>query len=241
MIEDGVFPDSLVIKDPVTEIRRVSHDTSLQHVLQMNDGTYKTALEVQRELLEHATQWLRGNEEDPLGGDSKEVIELWSDVLLRLETDVESLSDTIDWIAKRRILEAMRQRHDLTFDHPRLKAIDLQYHEMNEVRGLFPKLGCRTMCHIDEVNDAMSEPPVDTRAFFRGKCISTWPESVTSANWDSVVFDVGEPALQRIPMMDPLKGTKNHVGQLIAECSSVNELLSRLSDDVEQVIDDPGW
>jgi proteasome accessory factor PafA2 len=241
MIEDGVFPDSLVIKDPVTEIRRVSHDTSLQHALQMNDGTYKTALEVQRELLEHATQWLRGIDEDPLGGDSQEIIELWSDVLLRLETDLESLSDIIDWIAKRRILEAMRLRHELTIDHPRLKAIDLQYHEMNEVRGLFTKLGCRTMCHPDEVRLAMTEPPADTRAFFRGKCISTWPQSVTSANWDSVVFDVGEPTLQRIPMMDPLKGTKSHVGQLIAECSSVKELLSRLSDDVEQVIDDPGW
>jgi proteasome accessory factor A len=112
---------------------------------------------------------------------------------------------------------------------------------MNEVRGLFPKLGCRTMCHEDEVQLAMSEPPVNTRAFFRGKCISTWPQSVTSANWDSVVFDVGEPTLQRIPMMDPLKGTKSHVGQLLAECSSVKELLSRLSNDVEQVIDDPGW
>ena len=241
MIEDGAFPDSLVIKDPVTEIRRVSHDTSLQHALHMSDGSYKTALHVQRELLEHATQWLNGIDNDPLGGDSREIIELWSDVLTRLDTDVESLADTIDWIAKRRILEAMRLRHGLIFDHPRLKAIDLQYHEMNEVRGLFPKLGCRTMCNADEIVSAMSEPPVDTRAFFRGKCISTWPESVTSANWDSVVFDVGEPALQRIPMMDPLKGTKNHVGKLIEECSTVRELLSRLSDDVEQVIDDPGW
>jgi proteasome accessory factor A len=56
-----------------------------------------------------------------------------------------------------------------------------------------------------------------------------------------VVFDVGEPVLQRIPMMDPLKGTKDHVGRLFEECSSVSELLRRLGDDVEQVIDDPGW
>lgn len=241
MIEDGVFPDSLLIKDPVTEIRRVSHDITLQHALQMSDGSYKTALEVQREILEHAKNWLKEVDEDPLGGDSHEIIELWSDVLRRLDTDLESLADIIDWIAKRRILEAMRNRHGLSVDHPRLKAIDLQYHEMDEVRGLFPRLGCLTMCHLDEIVAAMSEPPVDTRAFFRGKCISTWPHSVTSANWDSVVFDVGEPTLQRIPMMDPLKGTRDLVGQLIEECSTVQDLLRRLSGDVEQVVEDPGW
>lgn len=241
MIEDGVLPDSLVVKDPVTEIRRVSHDTSLQHALQMEDGSFKTALEVQYELLEHATQWLASLDEDPLGGDSQEIVEMWGDVLIKLDSNPESLADTIDWIAKRRILEAMRQRHGLNWDHPRLKAIDLQYHDMNEERGLFSKLGIRTMCSTDEIFSAMCEPPVDTRAFFRGKCISKWPQSVSSANWDSVVFDVGEPTLQRIPMMDPLKGTRMHVGQLLQDCTTVNELLTRLSHDVEQVVDDPGW
>lgn len=241
MIEDGAFPESLVIRDPVTEIRRVSHDISLQHALHMDDGSFKTALEVQFQLLEHATDWLAHINEDPLGGDSQDIIDLWRDVLERLDSNPESLADTIDWIAKLRIIRAMSQRQGLSADHPRLKAIDLQYHEMNHTRGLFSKMGLRTMCHLNHISLAMSEPPIDTRAFFRGKCISTWPESVSSANWDSVVFDVGEPTLQRIPMMDPLKGTKNHVGQLIEECTSVNELLQRLSDDVEQVVDDPGW
>ena len=241
MIEDGAFPDSLVIGDPVTEIRRVSHDTSLSHALQMSDGSYKTALDIQDEILLHAAQYIKGLDVDPLGGDAEEIIELWGEVLHQLRTDPESLSNTIDWIAKRRILEAMRLRDDLSHDHPRLRAIDLQYHEMDMTRGLFPKLRCHTMCSTEDIDVAISEPPVDTRAFFRGKCISTWPQSVSSANWDSVVFDVGEPVLQRIPMMDPLKGTKDHVGRLFEECSSVSELLRRLGDDVEQVIDDPGW
>jgi len=241
MIEDGAFPDSLVIGDPVTEIRRVSHDTSLSHALKMSDGSYKTALDIQDEILLHAAQYIKGLDVDPLGGDAKEIIELWGKVLRQLRTDPESLSNTIDWIAKRRILEAMRLRDDLSHDHPRLRAIDLQYHEMDMTRGLFPKLRCHTMCRTEDIDVAISEPPVDTRAFFRGKCISTWPQSVSSANWDSVVFDVGEPVLQRIPMMDPLKGTKDHVGRLFEECSSVSELLRRLGDDVEQVIDDPGW
>jgi proteasome accessory factor A len=241
MIEDGVFPESLVIDDPVTEIRRVSHDTTMTHLVYMRDGSYKSALEIQNEILLHATAWVDKLQTDPLGGDCKDILVLWGNVLAKLKSDPDSLADTIDWIAKRRILDAMRKRDDLPYDHPRLKAIDFQYHEMSASRGLFPKLGCLTICEKNDVVRAMSEPPINTRAFFRGKCISTWPQSVTSANWDSVVFDTGEPTLQRIPMMDPLKGTERHVGHLFEECSSVRELLLRLGDDVEEVVDDPGW
>jgi proteasome accessory factor A len=207
----------------------------------MRDGSYKSALEIQNEILLHATAWVDKLQTDPLGGDCKDILVLWGNVLAKLKSDPDSLADTIDWIAKRRILDAMRKRDDLPYDHPRLKAIDFQYHEMSASRGLFPKLGCLTICEKNDVVRAMSEPPINTRAFFRGKCISTWPQSVTSANWDSVVFDTGEPTLQRIPMMDPLKGTERHVGHLFEECSSVRELLLRLGDDVEEVVDDPGW
>ena len=34
--------------------------------------------------------------------------------------------------------------------------------------------------------------------------------------------------LRRVPMMEPMRGTKAHVGRLIDECSSAAELLERL-------------
>ena len=52
---------------------------------------------------------------------------------------------------------------------------------------------------------AISEPPADTRAYFRGRCIDTFPEQVVAANWDSLVFDVGSDALRRVPMMEPMR------------------------------------
>lgn len=241
MIEDGVFPESLVIADPVTEIRRVSHDISLTHKITMTDGSVKTAIEIQREILQHAIQFITQQKVDFLGGDSPAVIQLWGEVLEKLDTDPEQLSDTVDWIAKLRVIKAMSIRDGISFDNPRMKAIDLQYHEMDEARGLFGKLRILTMCSSEEVAKAMTQPPLDTRAYFRGKCISTWPDAVTSANWDSVVFDIGEPLLQRVAMMDPLKGTHSHVEHLFRECGSPSELLERLGTQVEQVIDDPGW
>jgi proteasome accessory factor A len=88
----------------------------------------------------------------------------------------------------------------------------------------------------------MTEAPTDTRAFFRGECIRKWPKQVSAANWDSMVFDTGGPLLQRVPMMDPLKGTHSHVAGLLNSCETVTALLDALGHDaVEPVADDPGW
>ena len=35
------------------------------------------------------------------------------------------------------------------------------------------------------------EPPEDTRAYFRGRCISRYPDAIAAASWDSLIFDTG--------------------------------------------------
>ena len=75
---------------------------------------------------------------------------------------------------------------------------------------------------------AVSEPPLDTRAYFRGRCLAKWPDSVVAANWDSMVFDVGRDPLRRVPMMEPLRGGAAAVARLIDESQTPAELLARL-------------
>ena len=74
----------------------------------------------------------------------------------------------------------------------------------------------------------MTEPPEDTRAYFRGRCLQRWADHVVAANWDSIVFDVGDETLRRVPMMEPLRGTRAHVGTLVDESATPAELLARL-------------
>ena len=62
---------------------------------------------------------------------------------------------------------------------------------------------------------AVDMPPRGTRAWFRGQCLLRWPAAVVSANWDSMVFDLGTDPLRRVPMMDPLRGTAEHVDELL--------------------------
>ena len=73
-----------------------------------------------------------------------------------------------------------------------------------------------------------SRPP-GTRAWFRGKCLARWPDAVVTANWDSLVFDIGADPLRRVPMMDPLKGTAEHTGALLAQSTGPADLLNRLN------------
>ena len=50
-----------------------------------------------------------------------------------------------------------------------------------------------------------------------------------AASWDSVIFDVpGRPALQRVPLLDPLRGTRAHIGQVLESCADVTELFAAL-------------
>ena len=95
-------------------------------------------------------------------------------------------------------------------------------------RVKFDGTGLERITTDAEVEHAVHEPPADTRAFFRGRCLSRWPESIVAANWDSLVFDVGGDPLRRVPMMEPLRGTQAHVGSLIDDSNTAAELLEKL-------------
>ena len=51
-----------------------------------------------------------------------------------------------------------------------------------------------------------------------------------AASWDSVIFDVpGRDSLQRVPTLEPLRGTKAHVGGLLDRCRTAAELVAALT------------
>jgi proteasome accessory factor A len=138
------------------------------------------------------------------------------------------VADQVDWVAKHRVIDGYRSRHDLRWDDARLAAMDLQYHDLRPSKSLSSRVGLERIASDAEIDAAVTEPPPDTRAYFRGRCLQRWPQSIVAANWDSLVFDVGGDPLRRVPMMEPLRGTKAHVGSLIDECDSAADLLQKL-------------
>jgi proteasome accessory factor A len=230
LVEDDALPRTFVFRSPVAAMRQVSYDLGLSRALELTDGTTATALEVQWELLERSRKWAEQHGFDAVGGPVGErVLQEWEQVLAGLEADPSTVADRVDWVAKRRLLDGYRERHGLEWGDPRLAALALQYHDLRPERCLADRAGLRRLVGIDEVTHAMTNPPTDTRAYFRGRCLQRWAAQVVAANWDSIVFDVGESALRRVPMMEPMRGTEAHVGTLLNESASPADLLARLS------------
>ncbi|MHB1517067.1 MAG: depupylase/deamidase Dop [Acidimicrobiales bacterium] len=232
MIEDDVrCSRELAIADPVGAMHAVACDRELNRPVLMEDGSTATALDIQWELHGLARKYAEDRGLDCLGSPSigSAVLDRWEDVLHGLETDPMSLARQLDWVAKLQLIEAFRDRHRCDWDDHRLAALDLQYHDLRPSRSLFARLGMERLIDERSVQTAVTDPPVGTRAWFRGQCLRKWPAHVVTANWDSLVFDLGADPLRRVPMMDPLKGTANHVEELLETCSSPSELLDRLS------------
>jgi Pup amidohydrolase len=164
-------------------------------------------------------------EDDVMGA---EVLRRWEEVLAGLESDRDKVASVVDWVAKERVLHAFADRHGLAWGDVKLRAIDLQYHDMRPEKCLADRVGLETIVSLADAESAMTEPPETTRAYFRGRCLAKWPEDVVAANWDSLVFDVGDDPLRRVPMMEPRRGTAEMVGSLIDECSTARQLLDRL-------------
>jgi Pup amidohydrolase len=130
-------------------------------------------------------------------------------------------------------MESYRERDHLGWNAPKLALIDLQYADVDPRRSLYAALVAkgkiRRLITDDEIERARNHPPEDTRAYFRGRVMEKFGAAVVAASWDSVIFDVPDrPALQRVPLLDPLRGTREQVGQMLDECETVTDLFAAL-------------
>ena len=231
MIEDDAIGDDLTLAHPVTAIRQVSNDPSLDATVALGNGKRMTALDVQWQLLERARTWADRHGLDSVTvDDGKRVLEEWESVLTGLEHDPNDVADVVDWVAKKRLVDGYAQRHHLAPTDARLKAIDLQYSDLRRDRSLAERCGLRTLVDDGAVRDAVDTPPDSTRAYFRGTCLARFPGEIVAANWDSIVFDIGREPLKRVPMLEPLRGTKALTSELFASSATAADLIARLSD-----------
>ncbi len=234
MIEEDFFAVDLVVDRPVATLHAVSHDPSLKQLVKLRGGRTLTAVQLQMEYAEQARKFVEdrfGSDADPV---TLDVLERWESVLTRLETDPMSLSRELDWVAKLQILEGYRARDGLDWGAPRLAAVDLQYSDVRPEKGLYNRLSAAGRFeHVvseEEVAAAMTKPPEDTRAYFRGRCLAKYADEVAAASWDSVIFDLpGRDSLQRVPTLEPLRGAKEQVGALIDRCASAEELVDAIT------------
>jgi proteasome accessory factor PafA2 len=233
MIEDKFLTVDLSVEEPVSSLRAVSHDPTLRHLLTLRSGRRLTAVQLQMEYLEQARKYVEDRFGDDVDAQTADVLDRWESVLTRLEQDPMLCARELDWVAKLRLLEGYRSRDGLGWGSSRLQLVDLQYSDVRPEKGLYARLVARgamdRLVSEEEVLSAVDHAPEDTRAYFRGECLRRYPTQVAAASWDSVIFDLGRESLVRVPTLEPLRGTRAHVGALLDRSPTADALVEALS------------
>ncbi len=215
MIEEGVSFKGLTLEDPVRAIRDVSRDTTLKRPVPLSDGKKWTAVEIQNTYLEKAKAFVDRSH----NAKEQAIVARWEAVLNQLEEDPAMLSREIDWIAKRECLVGYMDRHRCGWDDPHVAMIDLQYHDVNQKRGLYALL-CREgmvekIVTEEAIQTAIMTPPQTTRAKVRGDFIQFAKSKNRPYTVDWTYLKLNGYWEETILCMDPFASVNARLDELI--------------------------
>jgi proteasome accessory factor A len=186
LIERGEAPQ-LEIAQPVDANKSISRDQTYDWIIELKDGRKISAIDVQRIYLKAAARVNEGADED-----REWILREWESVLNDLERDLMLTRDRIDWVGKKFLLNALQEEEKLSWTHPWLQSIDLEYHNVDLERGMYYELVrqevMRRVVTEDEIKMSIFSPPETTRAFFRGRSVARFNDEISSIQWDEIVF-----------------------------------------------------
>ena len=229
LLEAGADVPQLELEEPVRVFKQVSRDLEVKETIKLVGGRPTTAIAVQRAYLKAAKAFYASCNLTPV---MQDVLVRWEAVLDKLERDPCLLVKELDWVAKRHMIESYMDRKGCGWDDPRMKLMDLQYHDVRPEKGLFYTLErshlIEQIVREEEIQQAELTPPTGTRAYFRGRCVSKFSKSLYGASWTSVLFDAGNTTIKKVPLMDPHRGTQTLTGELLDTVDTVDALLEKL-------------
>jgi proteasome accessory factor A len=216
----------LELADPIAATRQISRDTTHAWIVELRDGRKISALDIQRLYLAAAQEHCAQDE------DTAWVLREWAAVLDDLAADYWRCKDRLDWVAKKFLLETLREAEGLAWSDPWLQAIDLEYHNVALETGLHYELvregRMRRVVSEEEIKHAIFHPPETTRAFFRGRAVARFNHEIASIQWDELVFQANGTR-RSVNLDHPAHdaGLAN-LNTAIREAASFEELLRRI-------------
>ena len=236
MIEDEFIDKDLSIIGPVSAMRTVSHDPTCHATVELLDGGRLTAVELQWEFLRLAQKYADEIGLEACGGEGRRrpgARTMGSGVgrararSARARRPARLGHEVGAAPGLRRTRRARVERPQAVAARPPVPRRPPRSVPLRAVGagGQGRAAGHRGRSDRGDDGAAGHDP-----GLFPGECLARWPDAVVAANWDSVILDVGSDPLRRIPMMEPLRGTKAHVAPLFAEVTSPGELVARLQE-----------
>jgi proteasome accessory factor A len=194
LLEDELLGHEMALASPLRTLREVSRDASHKWVVTLADGSTMGAIDLQREHLALASRY-RGESEQ-----TDWILDEWESVLDGLESDPLALGDRLDWVAKRKVLEMFIESEGHAWGDDALQSIDMEYHNTDPEKSLFEAWrginGMRRVCSDLDIVDAMTDPPVNTRAKGRSELIAQILNAKRprgyGIDWSAVVIGDGE-------------------------------------------------
>jgi proteasome accessory factor A len=207
---------NLCLFDHVSAIKHISRDQSLKWIVELESGRTISAIDLQREYLIPAQKYLKGKDEE-----TDWILAQWEQVLDALERDHTSLTDKIDWVAKKWLLQTFMESERLKWGDPWLESLDLEYHNIDQRKGLYYELerkgAMQRVTTDNQIQNAIKSSPKNTRAkarvhimreLFRRKIHHI-------VDWDLIHSNFGES----FDMKDPFETYDNEVSSFLKRLS----------------------
>jgi len=185
LIEQRKIPETLALANPIDTIKTVSHDQTYRWLVMTADGKTMSAIDHQRKYLALAQKFMAD-----APGETDWILAEWEDTLDALEKDPMALTDRLDWVAKKWLLETFAEEEGIAWEDPWLQSLDLEYHNIHLKEGLYYGLPMRRVVTDEQIDTAIHNPPPGTRAYFRGGAVHRFSESIKAIQWDSITFTV---------------------------------------------------
>lgn len=216
LIESG-WSTPVVLRDPVKAIKEISRDETYQWLVETDEGDRLSAVDIQR-------CYLRAARELELPG-SEWILDEWENTLNALADDPFQLHDSLDWVAKKMLLDDFVESEQLDWekDAATLQSIELAYHDIDPQNSLYYGLvesgAMRTLVSEEEIEAALETAPSNTRAALRGVLVRRFASQIKSISWGAIL---AEEAGHKIRL--PLSETRTGYSDLVAQIESAPTL-----------------
>ncbi len=217
MIESGIQLRDFTFDNPIRAIREISHDVTGRRQVRLASGSEICALDAQHEYFSRAADFVASRGSDEI---SARVLDLWGRTLKGVESgDLSGVDTEIDWVIKKKLIDAYAERNGLDLAHPRIAQIDLTYHDVRPGRGLYSLLVARgqaaTVVTDEEITAAVTVPPQTTRAKLRGEFVARAQDAARDYTVDWVHLKLNDQAQRTVLLKDPFRSVDDRVTKLI--------------------------
>jgi len=217
MIESGVPLRDFTFENPIRAIREISHDITGRRPVRLAGGGDISALDAQIDFHERAVEYVGRRGTDPV---TERVLDLWGRTLKAVQSqDLSAVDTEIDWVIKKKLIDAYAARAGLDMTHPRIAQIDLTYHDVRAGRGLHSLLVAKgraaQVVTEDRIIEATTVPPQTTRARLRGEFVAAAQDAGRDYTVDWVHLKLNDQAQRTVLLKDPFRATDDRVTRLI--------------------------